>query len=446
MAQFRTIHVIALALFISACRAPASPQPAETAATPNARRGASPPGGVRPVSGGGSDAVASPTHELTREVAAEVMEKKQRNEQQLAGALLAEFNSHVELLRPLQRVAASAISEIVLLSRSNDTEIARFTEKSIAGESFIPSLKVGGPWEGGITDARGLARILAHVNSMSAQQCADIMRLYGSVVDGVATMSPEYKKLQRAKDDLRAGLTSLSATQEQVWNQDDASHSYGRRRARLDPKLSGEQAWLELREHMYVSSFQRTLMEMGGGIKTVMLKNDSTVGRFERYYGLAMGADVSGTTSDTLWVLERFLGQSYDPIFNLLPVATIVTAAHHTLLEVGLAMSVSHKIMYRVGEYSTLMPDTTHPAAPSLRDLLARFEQSPDNSLLGCWYSTPRELGGCYQFAREEFVHVRNNSLFAVHRLAKRPTFPTKSELEEFFAMRPGDGEFVPSF
>jgi hypothetical protein len=365
----------------------------------------------------------------------DIIERKQRLELRLALALAEQF-SHPELLGPLRQLAAAALTEIASIGTSTSSTLAGAVDKAIANESFILTLRVGGPWQGGIKDTAGMARILPYVGRLTVEQCADIIRLYGSVVDSAAAVDLEYRKLAAEKTAFRAGIISTVEAQKQVWDERDRGQPFGRRRTRIDPRLSSTAAYQRLRSKMYASDFQEELIALEGGIKTTILDDDSTVGKLERYYGLAYGADISGTTSDALWVFERFWGKGYDPIYMLLPVATIVGQGHHTLIEVALALSVTHRITYRIGEYTTLMPVTNHPAAASMRQILTEFEAMPDNRPLGCWYPTPTELGGCYEFTPDQFNHLKNNALRVLDQLARRPTFPTHLDIDAFFLDR----------
>jgi len=99
----------------------------------------------------------------------------------------------------------------------------------------------------------------------------------------------------------------------------------------------------------------------------------STVGRMERLFGLldlderSEGADISGTTADQIFFLRYWSGKlarSLDPLLYLLPVATLVSPYHHSLLEVALTLSYNENITgvsYVVGEYETLVSKNADP-------------------------------------------------------------------------------------
>ncbi|WP_068086233.1 hypothetical protein [Polycladidibacter stylochi] len=94
------------------------------------------------------------------------------------------------------------------------------------------------------------------------------------------------------------------------------------------------------------------------GIFKNHLLDRSTVKFMERFYGPYIGADISGTTTDSLAVLAAFnmsvLG--YKDLKNnaeaaiaageeLVPISTMVLQYHHSLMETGLALSLSSDAM-----------------------------------------------------------------------------------------------------
>ena len=92
----------------------------------------------------------------------------------------------------------------------------------------------------------------------------------------------------------------------------------------------------------------------------------SVVGKMERVFGFpVMGADISGTTGDSTYVVRRFTqytGKDVDPVMFLLPFATIVAGGHHHLLEVAGTLTLYGTINYTIGLY-----DTIRPKNPSLK-------------------------------------------------------------------------------
>ncbi|NBN63008.1 hypothetical protein [Pannonibacter tanglangensis] len=94
------------------------------------------------------------------------------------------------------------------------------------------------------------------------------------------------------------------------------------------------------------------------GIFKNELLDRSVVKYMERFYGPYIGADISGTTTDALDVLAYFRADSIGSqnlVSNagsairlgneMVPIATMVLQYHHSLMECGLALSLSSKSM-----------------------------------------------------------------------------------------------------
>ncbi len=96
------------------------------------------------------------------------------------------------------------------------------------------------------------------------------------------------------------------------------------------------------------------------------LANHSAVGKLDRVFGLLEGADISGTTADTCYLIHAFgLGR----LMYLLPLGTLVYNFHHSWIEVALALSTNRMITgidYDLGFYSSCLP------APAPGTLLQR--------------------------------------------------------------------------
>ena len=94
-----------------------------------------------------------------------------------------------------------------------------------------------------------------------------------------------------------------------------------------------------------------------GGAMEWKIEDTSTIGKIDRVFGLPFGADISGTTTDNLYFLTGWADASKgDPLVMMLPLAVIIGEYHHALLEVAAAMSLRKVISYSIGFYSTLLP------------------------------------------------------------------------------------------
>lgn len=117
-----------------------------------------------------------------------------------------------------------------------------------------------------------------------------------------------------------------------------------------------------------------------------------TCGKMDQVFGLMAGATISGTTADNIFFIKRFASPKMDPIFFLLPAATIVSGGHHSLLEVALPLMLNGINDYTVGLYSTLFPRGSEiksaPAgAARIRSTLRSAEDDSTNHLMLLHYS-----------------------------------------------------------
>jgi len=123
--------------------------------------------------------------------------------------------------------------------------------------------------------------------------------------------------------------------------------------------------------------------------------------KIDLLFGFIIGATISGTTTDTVMVLESFGSQMKPPLhagYYLFPVATIAASLHHSLLEAGLALTVTDCIdSYCAGFYTTLIPKGGLPGElKAAEKILKDAEESDANRHLLIWYNGNEKLPvGC---------------------------------------------------
>ena len=145
------------------------------------------------------------------------------------------------------------------------------------------------------------------------------------------------------------------------------------------------------------------------GMKLKRAQEDSNILKIDRLFGLITGADISGTTADTICAVE-LLGHprginALGPIYYLLPLATIVYNNHHALLEVALALTLNGVIDYNIGFYTTLLPKDANPIPPELTGIdgiLTQAENRFKNQRLVTFYNGKDELAGGFLFTDDE--------------------------------------------
>jgi hypothetical protein len=224
----------------------------------------------------------------------------------------------------------------------------------------------------------------------SSQHCGDWIRIFGEAIEDVA------------KGDLDNLRNSFQSGGDYHWtkykgdkkgDQPDA----GRRRV-TEP----DRAKLQLQRNVEVASkdyylpsvwgFMRDISPSAGINRWRVMENDTT-GKMDQVFGLMPGATISGTTTDDIFFFCRFGEVGLDPAFFLLPLATIVAGGHHSLLEVGIPLSLNGRCKYVPGLYSTLFPEGSQvqnrPAGVgAIRAALSLAETHPTNHLMLIGYES----------------------------------------------------------
>jgi len=382
--------------------------------------------------------------------------QKQANEVELAFDLLEIFNKTEGLINPLRQLASFAIDEMLTLRPDNLEErkiLMQAWNKESSIEDLIkrPSWQSPRQWREPKKRFRDpwsfLKAASANVVKLRAEECSDAVRLYGEVVEKGANL---HKDLAKAPHDRYLPGRQKSAAD---------------RYAELDQiksarRKGGDDVWKVGRSRKFAENQQvpkgparNLILAQKGGINVWALKDASTIYKIDRAFGVVEGADISGTTTDNIFFLNRFVGllkkqfpsvvgNLEDPIYHMLPLASIVACAHHSLLEVALAMSINDVNDYRIGLYSTLMPfQSRHPAQGRIMSVLQRAESNLRNRLMVLYYRRPGTVGGCYLFAkhgreRQDFARLAKADLNMLSTFAASRTYPTQDNIEHFMCAR----------
>ncbi len=168
------------------------------------------------------------------------------------------------------------------------------------------------------------------------------------------------------------------------------------------------------------------------GIMMAELKDDSTVKKIDTIYCLPQGADISGTTADTLFgifqaisLLEVKVKLATEPAKSLiadrvqriysnldalilLPVIVLTQEYHHSLLESAMVLSLNSLISYHIGWYSTLLDK---------RGISTDFERTIEKILSDFDEQVPRGIGfssksGVVGYRIPQGVELRHSVLY----------------------------------
>jgi hypothetical protein len=169
------------------------------------------------------------------------------------------------------------------------------------------------------------------------------------------------------------------------------------------------------------------------------VKQTDTTGKMDKVFGLLHGATISGTTTDTIFFLQQFGKLGLDPIFYLLPIATIVGGGHHSLLEVAYPLSLNGIISYRVGLYSTLFPNRgalpEFPGVREIRLLLGSYESHAWNRLFLAYYDGSPTPTGCFLYdngaERKSWEAFATANAAMLDVFKRMPTWPRRMDVSK---------------
>ena len=231
-----------------------------------------------------------------------------------------------------------------------------FTGTGARAILYTGALQEGGKnlavWRGRPPNILSLRSVLREKNTWSAADCSDLIRLFGGVI--------EYKPLQEAEE---VGKDEAQFEKAQRVGGDNI---WGKPRAR------SRGGFAPMPEAPHTTEARAAMLRFRrdprgfAGIKGTGLLRESTVKKIDFVFGLPEGCDISGTTADSIFFMRHVnkfieglpekIPDEMIPVVQLLPVATMVSQAHHTLLECALTLTLNKIISYRVGFYTTLMP------------------------------------------------------------------------------------------
>lgn len=249
------------------------------------------------------------------------------------------------------------------------------------------------------------------VDSWGTAECGDWVRFYTEVVE-------QKMFLGEAEDEVRLS-----------YQKGGPSGTWDKTGIRSREKLSGED-----KERYGRKALCRDARKLAvgrhkySGINAWCIKSADLTGRIDKVFGLMRGATISGTTTDNVYMLQKFATSLNDPIYYLLPLATIVGYGHHSLLEVATPLTLNGVINYSINLYTSLFPDRAtgegnaveDAAAVKIQKVLEFHETDHDNHLLLCYYK-----GGCLAGSFEfEDRNAWENAFVTNDRFLK--TFVTK--------------------
>ncbi len=320
-------------------------------------------------------------------------------ETQLCTEMYGLYNSG-PILNPIRTVVSLAIEQILGMMQFNSLKTSVGWDaavKKAGGNLAVWRLSGGAPKE----TAAGLMKVWENSASWTADDCGDLIRLFGGMIEDTAlqqggAVSTEVDGIRGSKRKAGFGATRARHTDGFV----------------VTDTHIGE-------AHKAVLGAKRV---QGGfsGIQKVRLKAESTVKKIDCAYGLAEGCDISGTTADSIFFfdyvnafikgLPEMIASTDLPVIQLFPMATMGSQGHHTVLECALTLTQNEIINYHVGFYSTLMPPGSENA--TLQRLFAKYENDVRNVQMLCWWDDQGgKLNGVRFDKMWEIQMLKNSSL-----------------------------------
>lgn len=356
-------------------------------------------------------------------------------EQELAFNLAAEFSTG-ELHRRLQAAVTTAFKFLVSCSTSN-TVVEQTVARLERENAFLFH-----------TSKKTVTGVLESTAPLTPQQCGNLIRFYGEVIDSCASLSTFFTS-ERAKqigwryggggEAFKANTTPshvAKADKGMVWQKtptkkgtswqnvngawtkvaSTAEVSGGRIRVKAgeffgkDTKTANP--YYDLIPGGLFQNDELRRLNVGtkfGGVMVWKIEDTSTIGKIDRTFGLPYGADISGTTTDNLYFLTGWADiSSGDPLLMMLPLAAIVGEYHHSLLEVAAAMTLRKVVNYSIGFYTTLMPKlpggkTALDQRGTIQTILSAAENDLRNKHVLIHYNRTNQIAGCFLAEASEY-------------------------------------------
>jgi hypothetical protein len=351
--------------------------------------------------------------------------EKQALEIELAWELLEIFNDK-PIIDGLRGLVRPAIDEMESLRRGGGPEKSAFETAWKKEGGLYDVTKEKGGWDGIVKGG---------VDTLLAQHCAELIRLYGEVVETAAKAGIEkYRALDAKRKSYQKGDPSHWSRAAGGGRQREFSEEQTRKMVHgpVTKEVYDRHAHYAAQQG-YVWTFSQS---MGGGIFVWDLKDASTIYKLDKVFGLMAAADISGTTTDNLFFINQFKQGNLDPMFLLLPAATIVAGAHHSMLEVATALTLNDVCNYSVGLYTTMFPvkSTVDDAgAKRLKLALHMAEHDPRNRLMLNYYDANGRVAGCFLYDHSEsreFALISRADAEMLDIARQLNAWPTKAEVD----------------
>jgi hypothetical protein len=403
------------------------------------------------------------------------IESQQDTERKMADGIVDVFNSNYDLLDALKGMVYNALDDIEWMMENLDNGEG-VVKEAFRGDAvhygFVSKQNKKGLRDK-YTEDNFVQEVRQRLPSMKAPECSDLIRFYGEVIERGAkrpalAVPPKYadedgKDTRPAVPDRKGQTTRLGSdvvklNERRVGYQKDTvggkwwvkieEDPTGRRLRTKTGKLSDLERQAYQRRLNRIEKLVRD--QTKGGLTRWKQLDMDLVRRLDLVFGLSLGATISGTTTDTIFFINRmslidealkpdgtahnyyFTGtgpKGLDPIYYMLPLATIVSEGHHTTIEVALPLALNGIVTdYKIGMYESLMPERAGRVNAGASPIMAHLRQSQLQSRHFLVYYEGRDIGGCVMFESpdmriwEEVALVNEQLMIKVNGFGPQPT------------------------
>jgi len=441
----------------------------------------------------------------------QIINNKHECEKEMAEAILQAFDNSKDkdVLGVLRGIVANSIDDIKdIIAAKGEAAFTAAYGKDASNYGFVSGK--------GLANSEKFLSFVGNTSnvfeSMNTDECGCMIRFYGEVIEagnkiGGADESKAIKAKLKALEDHKASYQLSSEANKPEWKKSSQetgkevpkSDAALRNRVSASPKplkwekaptehpSQADQAAIEKFEarqkevqayRLKRSKVERQLAAAGGGIGVWVQEDEDLLARMNKVFGLIHGATISGTTTDTIFFLNRMtlvdkymgvrlpdeLGQptpdwleSYyggwdwstykkthikkvvapqglDPLYYLIPIGTIVGKGHHSVLEVAIPLTQNKKMNYIIGKYTRLLLDREgreNSDAADIVSVLKRYENDDRNKRVLIYYTAQKEIEGYVLFDKAEAIWddiaLANQNL--MNKFKSFATHPTKAQV-----------------
>lgn len=439
-----------------------------------------------------------------------IIDARHKNEKDMAEQLLHAFEENTDILTLLRNHVKAGAEKIIELCNLKGGDVV--FKKAYRDALNYDWVKSNSNLGDNYTKFKEYLKNEANIQSLGASQCSDIIRFFGEITEAAADFpklvgkwieanlngswngSNEgmivtkdllyrgkfenfeiHKRGQKAVSTQKAYQRS-GGVQHNEWgtfydttpdrSHWDKSKKSDGRRLRVPTKT--DTVWLADEERMEtldeakkrqglvvkykqeMTKCELAIVEMKGGVSRWMQLDNDTVNKMNRVFGLAHGATISGTTTDTLYFFDqvtaqaeyfgkmlplsqRFNKEMIEPICYMLPLATIVGNGHHSTIEVALPLNLNLKdrFEYAIGRYKTLKPKGLSVKWGKISDILEKAQANAANNLVLIYYKQgSKDIEG-YVKCDPDFTwdELSRGDARLISLFKKFPSHPTKRDI-----------------